>query len=929
MQRGDLVAGRFLVEDIAGEGGMSVVFRARDEQSGGAVALKFLRGATRQADRVRFDREARILSELRHPGIVSYVAHGQAMGGRYLAMEWLEGCTLTQRLRRSDLPWSDAIAIVRQAAATLGAAHARGVVHRDVKPSNLFLVDGRPDRVKVLDFGVAIAASSLVRATHTGLAIGTPAYMSPEQARGLRDLDARSDVFALGSVLFECLAARRAFDGDSALAILGKIALEPSPRLADVLEGVPPELDELVAAMLAKPREERPADGRAVAEALAALPSSAGVGRRAEARATEQLTASEQRLLSVVLARGVVDDDETSTFVPGGAPLSTSPLDPLREVARAFEARLDIIADDTALLTISGASGAANDQAAQAARCALALRRVLAHAPIAVATGRAVITGRSPLGEVIDRAASLLAGDRDAIVLDAVTAGLLGDRFELATDGSDARLLLLRERDSARGGRRLLGRPVQCVGRDRELVTLAALYDECAAEPLAQAVLVTGPSGAGKSTLRDELVARLAESDTPPQVLIGRGDPIAARSPYALLAGALRRTAAMREDEPLEARRVKLRTRVARNVRDTDVERVSTFLGEIVSTPMLDDDTTAPWAEQLASARQNPALMGDQIRRAFEDFIEAECSAQPTLLVLDDLHWGDLPSVQLVDRALRRAEDLPLMVLAIARPDVHDAFPQLWKMRGLHEIRLGGLHRRHCAQLVRRALGEGVDDETVARVVERSAGNPFFLEELIRALADGRGADLPETVLAMLQARLERIEPEARLVLRAGSVFGRVFWRGGVDRLLGSGDDKTLPVSDWLAVLCERELIEQHATSRFRPHDEQQFAFRHALLRDAAYAMLTERDRQLGHRLAGTWLAEAGETDAVVLAEHFERGDNRERARLELGRAAQEALRAGDFSEALAHVARATKLEPAAEQRGRLALVAAEALRWQ
>ena len=83
MQRGDLVAGRFLVEDIAGEGGMSVVFRARDEQSGGAVALKFLRGATRQADRVRFDREARILSELRHPGIVSYVAHGQAMGGRY------------------------------------------------------------------------------------------------------------------------------------------------------------------------------------------------------------------------------------------------------------------------------------------------------------------------------------------------------------------------------------------------------------------------------------------------------------------------------------------------------------------------------------------------------------------------------------------------------------------------------------------------------------------------------------------------------------------------------------------------------------------------------------------------------------------------------------------------------------------------------
>ena len=195
--------------------------------------------------------------------------------------------------------------------------------------------------------------------------------------------------------------------------------------------------------------------------------------------------------------------------------------------------------------------------------------------------------------------------------------------------------------------------------------------------------------------------------------------------------------------------------------------------------------TTASTSTTLRAARADPLLMAEQIRRAFEHFVGIETAAQPLAIVLEDLHWGDVPSVKLVDAALRALPDRPLFVMALARPDIHELFPRLWAERGLQELRLDELTRKGSERLVRRVLGETTSDSLVARIVEQAGGNAFYLEELIRAAAEGKGRAMPETVLAVVQSRLERLEADARHVLRAASVFGARFWRGGVVELVG------------------------------------------------------------------------------------------------------------------------------------------------
>src|SRR5262249_2846313 len=161
-------------------------------------------------------------------------------------------------------------------------------------------------------------------------------------------------------------------------------------------------------------------------------------------------------------------------------------------------------------------------------------------------------------------------------------------------------------------------------------------------------------------------------------------------------------------------------------------------------------------------------------------FLRAECAARPVLVVLEDVHWSDPGTVEILGGALSALRDVPWMVLALGRPEVHDVFPLLWAERDIVEMRLPPLSPLAGERLVRAVLGPSVDDATVLRLVELSDGHAFYLEELIRSVAEGRAATLPETVVAMVDARLDALEPEARLVLRAASVFGETFWPCGV-----------------------------------------------------------------------------------------------------------------------------------------------------
>lgn len=273
MRTGDVVDGRYAILERAGIGGVGSVYRAFDRQTQTLVAVKVLHvpHATAQA---RFLTEARTLAGLEHPHIVRYVTHGIHDEEPYLVMEWLEGESLDRRLARERPSIEDSVDLARRIASALGAAHARGIVHRDVKPSNVLLVDNALDKLRLLDFGIARVDDAGGSLTRTGNVLGTPGYMSPEQARGdKRYVDARADVFSLGCVLFECLTGQTPFHGPHAMAVIMKLLSEDAPRLRMVRPDAPEALDALVARMLAREPLARFVDGISVVNAIDALGS--------------------------------------------------------------------------------------------------------------------------------------------------------------------------------------------------------------------------------------------------------------------------------------------------------------------------------------------------------------------------------------------------------------------------------------------------------------------------------------------------------------------------------------------------------------------------------------------------------------------------------------------------------------------------------
>ena len=277
---GALLGDRFELSAPIGEGGMGVVWSAWDRQAEREVAVKVLRHTSSDA-RARFAREIAALDALDAldaPVVPRPIAHGTSDDGApYLVMERLAGRTLAELLARGPLAIREAVKLGRSAARALSSVHAAGLVHRDVKPTNLFLVGGDPADLRLLDFGLARGRDGL-RVTRTGALLGTPGYMAPEQVRGDAVIPAAADVFSLGAVIHECVAGAPAFFADDAERVLTKILLEAPPLLRSIRSAAPPALEILVASMLAKDPALRPG-AAAVERDLAALEAALGDDR--------------------------------------------------------------------------------------------------------------------------------------------------------------------------------------------------------------------------------------------------------------------------------------------------------------------------------------------------------------------------------------------------------------------------------------------------------------------------------------------------------------------------------------------------------------------------------------------------------------------------------------------------------------------------
>jgi eukaryotic-like serine/threonine-protein kinase len=261
----ELIGGRYELVRRVGSGGMGAVYLARDRVRGDAVAVKILSEARPAA---RFARECAILASLRHERVVRYRDHGVTESGSpWLVMDWLAGSDLAARLAQSPLHLAEGLRVLRDTAEALAAVHDVGIVHRDVKPSNLFLVDGALDRVKLIDFGIARAPGSSV-ITFNGEFLGTPGYVAPEQVDNSSPATAGSDVFSLGCTVWACFTGASPFRGSNALSALSLLFSNRVPSLREARPDVPVAIDALVSAMIHRDPAKRPADGRAVLDAL-------------------------------------------------------------------------------------------------------------------------------------------------------------------------------------------------------------------------------------------------------------------------------------------------------------------------------------------------------------------------------------------------------------------------------------------------------------------------------------------------------------------------------------------------------------------------------------------------------------------------------------------------------------------------------------
>jgi tRNA A-37 threonylcarbamoyl transferase component Bud32 len=263
------------------QGGMGAVWLAEHQALKRTVALKVMRPelARDQGFVDRFVREARAAARISHPGVVAVHDAGVAGGHLFLAMEYVPGGDLAGRLARGTVPEAEAVALIVRIADGLQAIHDAGLVHRDLKPENILLDEsGQP---KIADLGLARASEGDDRMTQTGQALGTPAYMSPEQANGASDIDGRSDVYSLAATLYALVTGRPPFTGPSPWATVAKVLHEPAPDPRGWAPGLTPAVAASIVRGLAKEREQRQASARAFAEELLAAPSvDAGIAPR-------------------------------------------------------------------------------------------------------------------------------------------------------------------------------------------------------------------------------------------------------------------------------------------------------------------------------------------------------------------------------------------------------------------------------------------------------------------------------------------------------------------------------------------------------------------------------------------------------------------------------------------------------------------------
>jgi class 3 adenylate cyclase/tetratricopeptide (TPR) repeat protein len=915
---------------------MGAVYRAFDEKLQRPVALKRLLPDTVDPKRaLRFRREARIAARLNHPAIVHIYEVVEAADGDWIVMELVVGKTLDQILREGLPALPQTVRLVREIAEGLAEAHKAGVVHRDLKAANVMVTAA--GRAKILDFGLAkiLSGEAGQDLSDSGMVLGTCHAMSPEQAQG-RPLDGRSDLFSLGSLLYELVTGASPFLGTTATETLTRICLHEPRSVGQIDPSLPHELVDLTYRLLRKSPDERlqrSEDVIAVLEGLersAALdrtrhhplasPTLATVPTELEVKAappprlsSPPRSASERRQITVVCCEIAAATDSTPD--PETMFELIWQLRPVAErVAQRYEGTVGSVVGNRLLLYF-GHPVTHEDDARRAVRAALDLLSEAGASPadgaeawslvptlrISVHTGPAVVStnphAAEPvmLGSTLDIAIRLQASAAPGtVVMSAATRALVQRSY--STDelpalpsgpGLTDRLVPYRVRPGSDSGEEPVLDVSPLVGRDRELDLLLNRWEQANAGA-GHAVLVSGEPGIGKSRLLRAMRERVQ-------------DQASARVRWLTL-----QPSTYTQNTPLQPVVAFLHGLVSSHEGGAEIDRLAALLDNLSlaeALPLFASLLDLPAGDRPALPPMPPERQREETLDALVALVLELSHRQPLVLLVEDLHWLDATTLAWLGRLVEQAATAPLLLLMTMRPNMVELS---WATHaGVTQVTLSPLGAEDTARLVGLlAADRPLDARLQRQILARTDGVPLYVEELTRAALDSGASEpreLPATLRDSLTARLGRLGP-AKEIAQLASVIGRTF---SLRLLAAIAAHDTSTLEHELRHLVQSGLVHRRGFGA-----QARYAFKHALVRDAAYESLLRRERQLIHLRIALAMEEAraaglDSAESEEIAYHYMAGEQYARAFERWVEAGQRALGRFAHVEAIGHFERA------------------------